>query len=140
MDDKIDKLKSKIDKLSHDFRNNDFESKNRERIKKLKVELENATKHMQKISAQNSFGQDRLGNRDEEDFRLFHPYKSETDQKEQVTREQIDKMIQDLREKRNALSITKTPVIEPTPTPIMEIEELDLATEVVPSSKGDKDK
>lgn len=99
--DKINKLKSKIDKLYQDISESSKESKNKDRMKRLTNDLEEATK---KINELEKNSKNFLGEDEETDFRYIHPkvgVKDDICGTSPVTKGKIDALIARLRELRN---------------------------------------
>lgn len=99
--DKINKLKNKIDKLYHDMSENSKESKSKDRMKRLKSDLEEATK---KINELEKNSKNFLEQEEETEFRYIHPKVEKKDDiygTSPVTKSKIDALIARLREMRN---------------------------------------
>lgn len=104
--DKINKLKNKIDKMYQDMSedNNENKSKSKDRMKRLKTDLDEATKKMHELE---SGSKNLLEQEEETEFRYIHP-KMEDKSKEDnmlgtslVTKGRIDALIAKIRELRN---------------------------------------
>lgn len=101
--DKISKLKNKIDKLYQDMSESNKESKSKDRMKRLKSDLEEATKKVHELE---KGSKNFLEQEEETEFRYIHPKvdgKSKEDNMlgtSPVTKGEIDALIAKLRELR----------------------------------------
>lgn len=99
--DKINKLKSKIDKLYQDMSDSNKECKSKDRMKRLKSDLEEATKRVNELEKNSK---NFLEQEEETDFRYIHPRvekKEDAVGNSPVTKGKIDTLIARLRELRN---------------------------------------
>lgn len=105
MNDKISKLKNKIDKLYQDMNESNKEGKNKNRMKQLKTDLDIATKRVDELERQKI---SLVATHEEEEMELKyvapvvikHSERGDDKDDEPVKRERIDALIERLRKLR----------------------------------------